>query len=93
MERAILIHKNDNVAIALADLKPASSLEIEGIKVQTLDSIPFGHKCAVRDIDEGGEIIKYGEVIGLATRKIRVGQHVHVHNIRSIRGTVGSQSK
>ena len=29
---------------------------------------------------------KYGEVIGAATRDIRVGEHVHVHNVEGKRG-------
>jgi len=30
--------------------------------------------------------VKYGEPIGIATRDIRSGQHVHVHNLESARG-------
>ncbi|MDR7407330.1 MAG: SAF domain-containing protein [Armatimonadota bacterium] len=30
---------------------------------------------------------KLGEVIGLAVRPIRTGEHVHVHNLRSARST------
>jgi len=31
-------------------------------------------------------ILKYGEVIGEATKDIKVGEHVHVHNVASTRG-------
>ncbi|RLG06284.1 MAG: D-galactarate dehydratase, partial [Thaumarchaeota archaeon] len=48
--------------------------------------IPFGHKLAIREIPRGEEIIKYGEVIGRATRDIEIGEHVHVHNVESLRG-------
>jgi urease beta subunit len=34
---------------------------------------------------EGDKVIKYGAVIGQATRPIRVGDHVHVHNMKSLR--------
>ena len=47
--------------------------------------IPFGHKIAVAAMAAGAPVIKYGEVIGVATAEIRPGQHVHVHNVRSDR--------
>jgi altronate dehydratase small subunit len=48
--------------------------------------VPFGHKFALRDIAHGQEVIKYGERIGLATRVIRRGEHVHLHNVEGLRG-------
>jgi hypothetical protein len=42
--------------------------------------IPFGHKAAVAAIARGEPVRKYGVVIGHATRTIRPGEHVHVHN-------------
>lgn len=41
---------------------------------------------AIKDIPKGGEIIKYGEIIGRATANIEPGEHVHVHNVESLRG-------
>ena len=40
-----------------------------------------GHKYAVREIKSGENVIKYGMPIGHATRDIKVGEHVHVHNV------------
>jgi len=34
----------------------------------------------------GEPVIKYGEVIGRATKDIGEGTHAHVHNIESLRG-------
>ena len=48
--------------------------------------IPFGHKVALAPIAEGQAVRKYGEVMGLATTDIAVGDHVHVHNVESQRG-------
>ena len=56
----------------------------EVVKVRGL--VPYGHKIAVRDIAQGELIIKYGEEIGIATRDIRKGDYVHVHNLDSMRG-------
>ena len=38
-----------------------------------------------RAIAQGEPILKYGKVIGQATQPIRVGQHVHIHNVEALR--------
>jgi galactarate dehydratase len=40
-------------------------------------NIPAGHKVALTDIPEGSEIIRYGQIIGNATRLIQRGEWVH----------------
>ncbi|MCQ5375018.1 MAG: UxaA family hydrolase [Methanomassiliicoccales archaeon] len=87
--KAIKINEKDNVATALTDIKSGETVMIKGEKeekVKVIQDIPFGHKFALTDISKGSEIIKYGEVIGRATSGIRKGEHVHVHNIESLRG-------
>jgi altronate dehydratase small subunit len=49
-------------------------------------TVNYGHKFAVRDIAQGEDVLKYGEVIGRATAAIPTGTHAHVHNIESLRG-------
>lgn len=45
--------------------------------------ISDGHKYAVRDIEKGENIIKYGQSIGHATEFIKKGEHVHTHNMKT----------
>ncbi|PSP45935.1 hypothetical protein BRC69_04830 [Halobacteriales archaeon QH_6_66_25] len=47
------------------------------------DDIPFGHKIALTDIDEGETVYKYGKSIGYASEPIAAGDWVHVHNVES----------
>ena len=63
----------------------------EAVTVRLLDDVPFGHKLAIRPIAAGEEIIKYGYPIGRAVRDIQPGEHVHIHNVGSLRcnGTEG----
>ncbi len=42
-----------------------------------------GHKYAVREIKAGENVIKYGQPIGHATADIKVGEHVHTHNVKT----------
>jgi altronate dehydratase len=53
------------------------------LTIQALSEIPKGHKIALRRIEEGRPVIKYGVEIGIATRTIEPGEWVHLHNCRS----------
>jgi len=85
----LLLNPRDTVAVALVPLAAGTAVEVgrgaDAVRVVAETLIPFGHKIAVAPIDAGGQVVKYGEVIGFATSPIRAGQHVHVHNVRSDR--------
>lgn len=56
------------------------------IKIHENDNVAVaddGHKIALRDIQTGENIIKYGYPIGHASRDIRQGELVHTHNLRT----------
>lgn len=77
----IRINEVDTVAIATRDLEKGDKVEDHGKTVLLLDPIPMGHKIAMRDIQKGETIIRYGNPIGHALRNICVGEWVHVHNM------------
>lgn len=79
MKQSILIHPSDNVIVALDDLKKGQV--VDGVAL-TCD-ISKGHKFAHKHITEGSDVIKYGQVIGVATCDIQAGSHVHTHNVRT----------
>lgn len=79
------LNSADNVVVALMRLESGQNAEIDGLILEVVEPIPFGHKLALRPIANGDHVIKYGEIIGLATSSIEPGQHVHVHNLRSAR--------
>ncbi len=87
---AIAIKAKDNVATAIRDIAPEAAanvgVEEEVLTVTVTQAIPLGHKLALRRIRQGEDILKYGTVIGRATREIETGEHVHVHNVESTRG-------
>lgn len=84
---AIVINPKDNVATALETLGAGRVVQVEIQdrleEVTLLSEIPKGHKFALRDIEEGGLVIKYGEPIGRSTATIKRGAHVHVHDVVS----------
>jgi altronate dehydratase small subunit len=89
MKRALIINPKDNTATALNDIEAGETVSLASSSGQVLNQIkaqqavPFGHKLAVTSIGQGDKVLKYGEVIGLATRSIDKGDYVHVHNVES----------
>jgi altronate hydrolase len=77
----------DPVGLARADLEPGTELDAGGALVRVRDAVPRGHKVALVDLPAGAEVCKYGQPIGLATRDIAAGEHVHAHNLRSLSRT------
>ena len=55
------------------------------IMIQALNDIPIGHKLALREIPNGGAVIKYGHDIGRAVSSIQAGEHANVHNVKTRR--------
>jgi len=55
------------------------------IEVDAKSDIPIGHKLAIKPLAKDATVIKYGVDIGLVIAPIQVGEHAHVHNIRTKR--------
>ncbi|NEK55294.1 altronate dehydratase, partial [Rhizobium leguminosarum] len=60
-------------------------------EVVTLSDVPSGHKIAVRPIAEGDMVLKYGQVIGRASREIAAGEHVHLQNLAMLDSAVSHE--
>lgn len=87
---AIVINEEDNVATALRRLEAGHEIRVTaGDKIINLiikENINAYHKFSICDIKKDQKIYKYAEVIGESTVDINKGSHVHVHNMRSLRG-------
>jgi len=55
------------------------------IKVRAQNDIPIGHKLAIAKLAANDTVIKYGTDIGRTVAPIKVGEHAHVHNIKTKR--------
>src|SRR5678816_92312 len=74
----------DDVAVALRDLAAGEHIELESVPIDLVDAVPRGHKFALRCVNAGEPIRKYGQVIGRATAQIASGAHVHTHNLATL---------
>jgi len=73
----------DNVLIAIRSLAGGTRLTIDGKPVELGSAVTLGHKVAARPIRQGEKILKYNAPIGSATCDIALGEHVHLHNMKS----------
>jgi len=55
------------------------------MKAKALKDIPLGHKIALKDFKVGDTIFKYGADIGKVVAPIKMGEHVHTHNLKTKR--------
>ncbi len=97
MKKGILLHEAaDDVGVTAMDLKAgevvlAVTLEGETVAEVTLaEDVPLSHKVAMRNMVEGHHVQEYGRAIGYASSAIAAGEHVHVHNIKSLRWAASS---
>ena len=59
MKDFMKINENDNVIVALKEMKKGEKISLENTEIEALETIPAGHKMAVKDICEGADVIKY----------------------------------
>ena len=89
MKKAIQIDEKDNVATVTSDVETDETIDVISsygeiiIKPKTSMATPFGHKIALTDLKKGDKVVKYGEVIGVASTTIRAGEWIHTHNVES----------
>lgn len=71
----VQVHERDNVAIIL-DPEGAAPGHVFPTGVTARERIPQSNKIALADLEAGQPVLRYGEVIGHATRGIRIGDWV-----------------
>jgi galactarate dehydratase len=85
--RLIKLHADDNVAIVANErglpagaISPAGSVSRAGLTL--IERIPVGHKVALSNIEAGGQIRRYGTLIGTALEDIPSGAWVSEARVR-----------
>ncbi len=79
------IDPRDGVATALRDVAAGET----ALGVTVAADVPKGHKVALKPIAAGEPVLKFGFPIGIATRAIEPGEHVHTHNVSTALRTSG----
>ncbi len=74
----IKIHEKDNVAVAVRDL-PKGTVIMNGVELR--EDIPQAHKIALTDIPKGGEVLRYGVVLGTMNEDMSRGGWINEKNL------------
>jgi len=77
----VRLRPDDTVAVATRAHPAGAHVGVGPVGLVLRDDVPAGHKLALVDVATGGQVRKYGQVIGVASRPIQVGEHVHTHNL------------
>lgn len=77
------INPGDNVAVAIEALNAGEKLTVDGQEICLNESIPAGHKFAIKDLAAGENVIKYGYPIGHARKDQKKGDWMNEQNIQT----------
>jgi len=84
--------ENDSVGVVVVEgVKAGQKLsgwimdQDKDLEITSKSDIPIGHKLAIRPLESGATVIKYGIDIGKTIAPIQVGEHTHVQNLRTKR--------
>lgn len=83
MNDTIHLFPHDSIVVLARSVSEGEQVSIIGKRFVMHQALGLGHKLACRPITKGEKILKYGAPIGSATRDIAVGEHVHLHNMKS----------
>lgn len=74
---------SDNCAVALERIEAGDLVVYEGGEVTALNGMDLGHKIAIADLKAGDKVIKHRAKIGSAVCAVKIGEHIHTHNLKS----------
>lgn len=80
VSKTIVLHPNDDVAIARVPVPAGYVIAEQGVTV--LSDIKEGHKIALHDIAIDQPLKRYNQIIGYASAPIKAGEHVHLQNLK-----------
>lgn len=85
----LVLHADDDVAVLIRHVGAGEFVQLSSpaglVRLQLPAAVSTGHKVAIRALTAGHQVRKYGEVIGKLTAPVAPGDHVHIHNLVSLR--------
>ncbi len=80
--QVLKVHKNDNVLVALTNLKKDTTISFEGVDYILQDDIDAKHKFFIQDMNAGDAVIMYGVLVGKAQSFIPKGGLMNTSNTK-----------
>ena len=89
----LLVHEGkDTVGVVVVEgLKAGTDMlcvvthDNSDFRLTAKHDIPIGHKVALKDMNVGDTVVKYGIDMGKVVAPIQKGEHAHVQNVKTKR--------
>lgn len=83
MKKSILkVHPNDNVIVALCDLKKGEEVVLNGHSYTLAEDVAAKHKFTEYDMAPGDSVTMYGVLVGKAQKEIPSGTRISTGNVK-----------
>jgi altronate hydrolase len=89
---AVKIASQDNVAVALVDLKAGDEVTVDGETSVLTTGVSAKHKFALRDFAAGDKVFMYGVLVAEATTPIHKGESLTTSNTRHLSASFSVKS-
>jgi len=81
-QRVLKIHPDDNVLVALQDLRRGEIIEYKGRSYLLPETIHAKHKFFTEDLAAGDSIVMYGTLVGKVQYDVKEGMRMNVDNVK-----------
>jgi altronate hydrolase len=83
MQSVVLkLHPDDNVLIALRDVRQGEKIDFSGQTIVLTSDVPAKHKFVTEDLSPGAAVLMYGVLVGKVAQPIQKGSVLNTRNVR-----------
>ena len=86
VQNFLKIHPDDNVLVALKDIKAGTVIFLENTELIILRDIAAKHKVFIRDMHAGDDVVMYGTLVGKVQCDLSKGELMTTENTRHAAG-------
>jgi len=80
--KVLKVHPDDNVIVALTDLKSGEVIHYQEQQYKILLDIPAKHKFSTKNLEVGDPVYMYGVVVGEALQVMSKGEPITINNVK-----------
>lgn len=81
-QQVLKVHPQDNVLVALTDLKAGQTITYQGLDYVLLEDIAAKHKFYMTDMNTGDEVSMYGTLVGKIQFPVKAGVRMNTDNLK-----------
>lgn len=81
-QQVLKVHPQDNVLVALTNLKAGQTVTYQGVDYVLVDDIDAKHKFYMSDMNAGDEVNMYGTLVGKVQFTVRAGSVMNTDNLK-----------